>query len=180
MFPSFSCPITHSIMKDPVMCADGHSYERDSIQRWFSYNNTSPHTGAKLPNMRVTPNHALRNAILEWEKYQTTCSSCGKVDKRAQKCICNTIFCSDCLRTNTFLSKYCTSCMASIHCYTCRKCISEPLCKECENSNTESAFTKKKSMYKRWNEDVESLISHARKFPLRHRHVQTSVHSSSC
>jgi len=53
-------------MNDPVTCADGHSYERASIELWLATHNTSPKTGAQLPNNALIPNHALRNAIEEW------------------------------------------------------------------------------------------------------------------
>jgi hypothetical protein len=32
---SFLCPSGRTLMRDPVMCADGHSYERANIVRWF-------------------------------------------------------------------------------------------------------------------------------------------------
>jgi ubiquitin len=64
--PSFLCPIGSGIMRDPVTCADGHSYDRADIERWLATHNTSPKTGAQLPNNALTPNHALRNAIEEW------------------------------------------------------------------------------------------------------------------
>jgi serine/threonine protein kinase len=64
--PSFLCPINQEIMRDPVTCADGHSYERASIELWLATHNTSPKTGAQLPNNALNPNHALRNAIEEW------------------------------------------------------------------------------------------------------------------
>ena len=32
---SFVCPITAEVMTDPVVCADGHSYERDAIEDWL-------------------------------------------------------------------------------------------------------------------------------------------------
>jgi hypothetical protein len=65
-FPSFLCPIGREIMRDPVNCADGHSYERASIERWLATKSTSPRTGAQLPNKVLIPNHALRNSIEEW------------------------------------------------------------------------------------------------------------------
>ena len=64
--PSFLCPIGMEMMRDPVTCADGHSYERANIERWLATRNTSPRTGAQLPNKMLTSNHALRNAIEEW------------------------------------------------------------------------------------------------------------------
>jgi hypothetical protein len=63
--PSFLCPITHAVMRDPVMCADGHTYERSAIQQWLSAHKTSPLTNAELPTTVMIPNIALRNAIQE-------------------------------------------------------------------------------------------------------------------
>ena len=61
---SFLCPINKSKMRDPVMAADGHSYERQAIQRWFDEGGVlSPMTGAALANTQLTPNHNLRQAI---------------------------------------------------------------------------------------------------------------------
>ena len=37
-----TCPITKSIMYDPVVAEDGIIYEHDAIVKWFSVNNTSP------------------------------------------------------------------------------------------------------------------------------------------
>ena len=55
------------LLRDPVMCADGQTYERENIARWFaSGNRTSPLTGALLDHTALTPNIALRNAIEEW------------------------------------------------------------------------------------------------------------------
>ena len=33
--PACICPITHEVMEDPVVCADGHSYERAAITQWL-------------------------------------------------------------------------------------------------------------------------------------------------
>jgi hypothetical protein len=63
----FHCPITHEIMKDPVIAIDGHSYERSAIQEWFRRGQeTSPRTNDPLQSQQLYPNHALRNVI---EKY---------------------------------------------------------------------------------------------------------------
>ena len=35
-------------MQDPVVCVDGHSYERANIERWFRESSTSPATGAPV------------------------------------------------------------------------------------------------------------------------------------
>jgi Ran GTPase-activating protein (RanGAP) involved in mRNA processing and transport len=60
----YFCPITQEIMEDPVMARDGHTYERASIQRWFSMGNqTSPKTGARLPSTDLIPNYSMRSLI---------------------------------------------------------------------------------------------------------------------
>ncbi len=68
---SFQCPITHEVMRDPVMAADGHSYERAAITRWIGRAvpgapTRSPCTNMPLAHARLTPNHSLRAAIVEW------------------------------------------------------------------------------------------------------------------
>ena len=51
---SLLCPITGELMHDPVHIADGHVFERDSIEDWFDHgNSTSPMTGLKLNNIRL-------------------------------------------------------------------------------------------------------------------------------
>ena len=61
---AYLCPITMDPMEDPVMAAEGHSYEKSEISAWFALgNNPSPKTGAALRHQFLTPNHALRNAI---------------------------------------------------------------------------------------------------------------------
>ena len=35
-FRSFTCPITHEIMWEPVVASDGHTYERAAIERWLA------------------------------------------------------------------------------------------------------------------------------------------------
>jgi hypothetical protein len=57
------CPITREVMEDPVVCVDGHTYERYAIQRWLASSLTSPNTGARLRSAELTPNHALRKAV---------------------------------------------------------------------------------------------------------------------
>ena len=57
------CPITQEVMNDPVICADGHSYERASVEMWLLSHNTSPATNVPLAHTNLVPNHALRNLI---------------------------------------------------------------------------------------------------------------------
>ncbi|KAL4108468.1 hypothetical protein PRIC1_000184 [Phytophthora ramorum] len=54
------CPITGCPMLDPVVAADGHSYEREAILQWFTTSNISPMTGMHMPTTQVFPNFTLR------------------------------------------------------------------------------------------------------------------------
>ncbi|GAB4814455.1 hypothetical protein N2152v2_001501 [Parachlorella kessleri] len=46
--PAFVCPITHEIMQDPVVAADGYSYDRHAIEAWLATRSTSPMTNEEL------------------------------------------------------------------------------------------------------------------------------------
>ena len=63
----FICPITTELMSDPVMAADGHSYERSAIERWLATKSTSPMTGEALVHSFLAPNHMVRRQIREWQ-----------------------------------------------------------------------------------------------------------------
>jgi hypothetical protein len=57
------CPITQEIMFDPVVASDGHTYERNAIQRWLTKNNTSPMTKQAINDKTLRTNWAIRSAI---------------------------------------------------------------------------------------------------------------------
>ena len=53
----FLCPITQSLIRDPVTTADGQMYEREAIELWFSEGKTtSPSTNDPLESKALTPN----------------------------------------------------------------------------------------------------------------------------
>ncbi|MBS0351569.1 MAG: ankyrin repeat domain-containing protein, partial [Proteobacteria bacterium] len=53
----FLCPITQSLIRDPVTTADGQMYEREAIELWFSEGKTtSPSTNDPLTSKVLTPN----------------------------------------------------------------------------------------------------------------------------
>jgi hypothetical protein len=59
--------ISCTFFKDPVITADGHTYERSWIEAWLARGNTSsPLTNLPLAHTTLTPNIALRNAIEEF------------------------------------------------------------------------------------------------------------------
>ena len=59
------CPLSKQLMEDPVVAADGHTYERQKIQEWFGANSSdeatkSPVTGEPLAHTHLIPNLAIR------------------------------------------------------------------------------------------------------------------------
>ena len=80
------CPITQEVMTDPVMAADGHTYERTAIvpnfrldwlfffrgviciilqEQWLKKKGTSPNSNMELEHTILTPNHLVRKLIQE-------------------------------------------------------------------------------------------------------------------
>lgn len=81
--PSFKCPITHEILRDPVIAADGHSYERRAITHWLEQNDTSPMTGAVLGSRELYDNQALRAVVGELDTWFR--KKAEKTDDAAEK-----------------------------------------------------------------------------------------------
>ncbi|XP_031162286.1 WD repeat, SAM and U-box domain-containing protein 1 isoform X2 [Sander lucioperca] len=64
----FLCPITRELMREPVIAADGYSYEREAIDSWINQKNrSSPMTNLPLLTTLLTPNHTLKMAIGRWK-----------------------------------------------------------------------------------------------------------------
>lgn len=70
--PSFICPISLSLMKDPVILLETQqTYDRSSIEEWFRMGGyTCPVTSRRLQRTDYVCNLALRNAIEEWRELQ--------------------------------------------------------------------------------------------------------------
>ena len=64
------CPITNELMDDPVMAADGYTYDRSSIADWIEFNYTSPTTGARISS-ELIPNNDKKVLINQWKAAQT-------------------------------------------------------------------------------------------------------------
>ena len=52
-------------MVEPVIAADGHTYERSAIQHWLQGSSLSPVTGDKLPHTRLVPNVLVKSALAQ-------------------------------------------------------------------------------------------------------------------
>ncbi|NXG59276.1 WSDU1 protein, partial [Hemiprocne comata] len=67
----FLCPITRELMEDPVIAADGYSYEREAMENWISTKRrSSPMTNLPLPSLMLTPNRTLKMTISRWLETQ--------------------------------------------------------------------------------------------------------------
>jgi len=64
----FFCPITMEVMEDPVICADGHTYEKKAIKKWLREKKRSPKTNAELKSKKLFPNHGLKSLIQDWKQ----------------------------------------------------------------------------------------------------------------
>ena len=63
------CPITRQVMRDPVVAADGQSYERAAITAFLQAGNTtSPVSGQRLAHPGLVPNAALASAISDFTR----------------------------------------------------------------------------------------------------------------
>ena len=73
----YYCSITCEVMSDPVIAADGFSYERVAIEQWLATGTgTSPKTNEVLRHRELTPNKALKTLIAD-ELRKRAASSCG-------------------------------------------------------------------------------------------------------
>ncbi|EXC04705.1 U-box domain-containing protein 13 [Morus notabilis] len=63
----FRCPISLDLMRDPVIVASGHTYDRNSIAQWInSGHHTCPKSGQRLIHMALIPNYALKSLMEQW------------------------------------------------------------------------------------------------------------------
>lgn len=78
----FVCPITRELMRDPVFCGDGHTYERDAISVWLMTHDTSPKTGCALASKALIPNFALFSAIDDLAGRRRLADEAGEKDDK--------------------------------------------------------------------------------------------------
>ena len=65
----FYCPITYDLMKNPVRCSDGFTYEESAIKEWLTTRrNTSPMTNLEIKVISLTPDADLRERIEEFRR----------------------------------------------------------------------------------------------------------------
>ena len=57
-------------MRDPVMAADGRTYEREAIEEWLKSSDLSPSTNEKLPHKELMENFTVKCMINDWVQMQ--------------------------------------------------------------------------------------------------------------
>ena len=62
------CPITHTLMVDPVMTPSGYSFENVPLRAWIAQHGTCPLTRAPLKAEELIQNINLRQAIAAYQK----------------------------------------------------------------------------------------------------------------
>lgn len=60
------CPILFEVMRDPVIAADGHTYERKAIEYWLRQKRKSPVTSKPLESSTLIPNITVRHLINQY------------------------------------------------------------------------------------------------------------------
>lgn len=66
--PEWLDPVTELLMIEPVIAADGRTYERADMSVWLSRHDTSPLSGDKLANKDLFPNRDMQSQIEEFCK----------------------------------------------------------------------------------------------------------------
>ncbi|KAG2451595.1 hypothetical protein HYH02_004190 [Chlamydomonas schloesseri] len=69
--PKYVCPITLSVMDDPVTACDGTDYERSALEMWLELGNDEfPGSGVKITSREFTPNPELKAEIAKWRAFK--------------------------------------------------------------------------------------------------------------
>ena len=67
LLAALHCPLTGSLLQDPVLAADGYTYERSAVQAWLVAAGgaaaVSPMTGQPLTSHAIRTNHAVRQLL---------------------------------------------------------------------------------------------------------------------
>lgn len=79
---SLRCPISLSLMRDPVQTADGITYEREEIEKWLRDSDISPKTLLPLPHKTLVVNYAIKGCIEEAVQAKLKQLAAKKDDRR--------------------------------------------------------------------------------------------------
>ena len=59
------CYVMQEVMQEPVIAADGHTYDRLAMEQWLQQHDTSPVTGSMLQHKRIVPNFIIKNVMAQ-------------------------------------------------------------------------------------------------------------------
>ncbi|CAG9320663.1 unnamed protein product [Blepharisma stoltei] len=76
----YLCPITQEMMEDPVIAADGNTYERAAITSWLNRSKTSPVTEKDFKHKNLSDNYFLRYEISQFNKKNQPVSSLNQAE----------------------------------------------------------------------------------------------------
>lgn len=66
-----ACPITREPMEHPVLAADGFTYERSAIEKWFQKESGSPMLGSELESHALLENRTVDFFLAAWRGVKT-------------------------------------------------------------------------------------------------------------
>jgi U-box domain len=64
----YICPITQSVMVDPVIGSDGITYEKSAITEWLRSHTTSPVTRQPMVLTSLLPNYSVKSMIERYNR----------------------------------------------------------------------------------------------------------------
>ena len=77
----FVCPITCEIFRDPVVAADGHTYEREAIEQWIRRRARSPVTNLPLANSDLVPNINMKKLVADFVEAAAAAARAARADE---------------------------------------------------------------------------------------------------
>ena len=77
----FVCPITYEIFRDPVVAADGHTYEREAIEQWIRRRARSPVTNLPLASRDLVPNINMKKLVADFVEAAAAAARAARADE---------------------------------------------------------------------------------------------------
>ena len=68
VYQTMMCPISQTLMNDPVVTPYGISYERNSIEEWLKNHDTDPMTHQHLTKDMLVTNYTLKSIIKDYKE----------------------------------------------------------------------------------------------------------------
>jgi hypothetical protein len=99
------CPITGFPMVEPVVAADGHTYEKSAIARWLRTSEKSPMTGQALLHKQLVPNYGLMSSVQEAAAERKAALAASRVKKPTITNSCSDSIMNETVNDNQ-ISKY--------------------------------------------------------------------------